>query len=99
MRVLRGVRSAKEWFISTCRTVPGTRIVITSPCGDSLLGRSGEQCSNPTSCPGIRDHAPGIYVWAKPRKKPKTTHPSIAPRPTPPVNVKRPESGHANPKC
>ena len=39
------------------------------PCGDSLLGWSGEQCSNPTLCPVNRDHAPSIYVKAKPRLK------------------------------
>ena len=31
VRAGRGVRSAKEWCISTCRTVPGTGIAITSP--------------------------------------------------------------------
>ena len=57
----------------------GRRSSSPRPCGYSLLGRSGEQCSNPTFCPGNRDHAPGICSMAKPRKMPKTVLPVLRP--------------------
>ena len=81
IRERRGARSAKEWSISTCRTVPlsedrsSPRAVRQFPLGP--VGESGR--SNPTLCPGNRDHAPGICSMAKPRKKPKAVLPVLRP--------------------
>ena len=75
----RGVRSAKEWSISTCRTVPGTGIAITSLLRRFPLGQAGELSLTPTFAPGQQGSRPGIRVRAKSRKGLNNNDFSIAP--------------------
>ena len=67
----------RKWLSPRRGRCWGRRSHSLRPGSDSLLGRPGELRSNPTSCPGNRDHAPGFALRPNPEKP--NNDPSIAP--------------------
>ena len=76
-RVRRGVRSAKEWSISTSRTVPGARIIITSRLRLFPLGLVGGAVLKPNLVPGQQGSRPRDLLYGQAPEKPKTTLPVL----------------------